>query len=64
MQPTIAKLKKLVEGATKNQDSDALPAGFKTSRVQNALKELAGQLTTLDKLVEEIEAEEPKKKGN
>jgi hypothetical protein len=62
LEPTIEKLEELV-GATASSDSDALPAGFKTSRVKNALRELAGQLTTLDKLIEEIEAGGTEEKG-
>jgi hypothetical protein len=57
VQPTVKKLEGLAKGALiPPQDSTALPAGYRTARVQRALQELADYLNEVLKLVQQIGA--------
>jgi hypothetical protein len=62
--PTIDKLRKLVRGAlivpdgVQNPQTQPLPAGYSSGRVQRALQELADQLDETARLAGQIEARE------
>jgi hypothetical protein len=58
-QPTLEQLRVLVRGALLQgrggeQDPARLPAGYRTTRVQRALEELADHLDEADRLADQI----------